>query len=226
MTTPNHIDDSTLLKSTPTWLDKIKTAYSQPTRHYHTLTHINDLLQLLSEHRDELDNPRCVELAILFHDIVYDPTTTEVGFNERKSNDVFLEYASDPAVSETLTGLDKRDISPVSSMILATIHHQPTSSLLHDTGALEDLKFFLDIDMSILAAEETQYDAYAAAIRNEYAHYSELAYCFGRRKVLRDFLQRERIYFSDAFEGSGMEERARSNICREIERLQASDGSS
>ena len=140
------------------------------------------------------------------------------------TNDVFLEYASDPAVSETLR-LDKREISRVSSMILATIHHQPTSSLVHDAGALDDLKFFLDIDMSILAAEEYKYDAYAAAIRNEYAHYSESAYCSGRRKVLSDFLQRERIYFSNAFEGSGMEERARSNICKEIGRLQASEGS-
>jgi predicted metal-dependent HD superfamily phosphohydrolase len=160
---------------------------------------------------------------ISLNSIVYDPTTTEVGSNERKSNDIFLEYASDLAVSETLR-LDEREISHVSSMILATIHHQLTSSLVHDAGALDDLKFFLDIDMSILAAEETKYDVYAAAIRNEYAHYSELAYCSGRRKVLSDFLRRERIYFSDVFEGSGMEERARSNICREIGRLLASEG--
>ena len=163
--------------------------------------------------------------SLLLNSIVYDPTTTEVGSNERDSNDVFLEYASDPAASETLR-LDKREISRVSSMILATIHHQPPSSLVHDAGALDDLKFFLDIDMSVLAAEETKYDAYATAIRNEYAHYTESAYCSGRRKVLSDFLLRERIYFNNAFEGSGMEERARSNICREIGRLQASEGSS
>jgi predicted metal-dependent HD superfamily phosphohydrolase len=159
---------------------------------------------------------------LLLNSIVYDPTTTEVGSNERKSNDVSLEYASDPAVSETLR-LDEREVSHVSSMILATIHHQPTSSLVRDAGTLDDLKFFLDIDMSILAAEETKYDVYAAAIRKEYAHYSELAYCSGRRKVLSGFLRRERIYFSDAFEGSGIEERARSNICREIGSLQASE---
>ena len=163
--------------------------------------------------------------SLRLNSIVYDPTTTEVGSNERNSNDVFLEYASDPAVSKTLK-LDKREISRVSSMILATIHHQPPSSLVHDAGALDDLKFFLDIDMSILAAEETKYDVYAAAIRNEYAHYSESAYCSGRRKVLSNFLQRESIYFSNAFEGSGMEERARLNICREIKRLQESEGSS
>ena len=156
---------------------------------------------------------------------MYDPRTTEVGSNERNSNDLFLEYASDPAVSEILR-LDKGEISRVSSMILATINHQPTSSLALDAGALDDLKFFLDIDMAILAAEETEYDAYAAAIRNEYAHYSESAYCSGRRKVLSDFLQRERIYFSNAFEGSGMEERARSNICRETKGLQGSEESS
>jgi len=163
--------------------------------------------------------------SLLFNSIVYDPTTAGVGSNERKSNDVFLEYASDPAVPETHR-LEKREISRVSSMILATIHHQPTSSLVHDAGALDDLKFFLDIDMSILAAEGTKYDAYAEAIRNEYAHYSESAYCSGRRKVLTDFLRRETIYFSDAFEESGMEERARSNICREIGRLKAPEGSS
>jgi predicted metal-dependent HD superfamily phosphohydrolase len=38
----------------------------------------------------------------------------------------------------------------------------------------------------------------------------------GRIKVLQNFLGRERIYLRDVFRGSGMEEKARANITREI----------
>ena len=56
-------------------LDEIAQAYREPHRHYHTLDHIADLLTLLGRHGKGTADRDALELAILFHDIVYDPTT-------------------------------------------------------------------------------------------------------------------------------------------------------
>ena len=55
------------------------------------------------------------------YSIWYDPTATEIGFNERKSVTIFENYAA-------LTGLDSVKIKRVNAMILATIHHDIPSS--------------------------------------------------------------------------------------------------
>jgi predicted metal-dependent HD superfamily phosphohydrolase len=79
------------------------------------------------------------------------------------------------------------------------------------------MAFFLDIDMAILASEEDKYDQYATNVRKEYGHYSDPVYRAGRKKVLEQFLERDRIYLSPIFEGNAMEEKARRNMKREIE---------
>lgn len=122
---------------------------------------------------------------------------------------MFQEFATATGVSEKLS-------DSVIALILATITHSP--SLSEDTSH-KDLTFFLDIDMSILASEAVDYDAYATNIRKEYQHYDDAAYKSGRTSVLRDFLKSDRIYMSEIFKDSGMEERARSNIKREIDQL-------
>lgn len=43
-----------------------------------------------------------------------------------------------------------------------------------------DLKFFIDIDMSVLGWNRIEYLEYAKQIRNEYIHISHLEYCHGK----------------------------------------------
>jgi predicted metal-dependent HD superfamily phosphohydrolase len=109
--------------------------------------------------------------------------------------------------------LSQQRIDRVTELVLATISHK--NPLPGDL----DMAFFLDIDLAILAAPQEQYDSYASKIRKEYGHVSDDAYRAGRSKVLQAFLDRDRIYTSEIFDGSGMEGRARTNIKREIESL-------
>ncbi|RZL07150.1 MAG: hypothetical protein EOO62_17560, partial [Hymenobacter sp.] len=48
---------------------RLAAAYDAPERHYHTLQHLENLLNRVGEHA--LQDPVVVELAIWFHDAVY-----------------------------------------------------------------------------------------------------------------------------------------------------------
>lgn len=63
------------------------------------------------------------------------------------------------------------------------------------------------------------YAHYTSAIRTEYIHYPYETFLSGRLGVLQSFLQRERIYFTRAFQRK--ESKARFNLRKEIERIQA-----
>jgi predicted metal-dependent HD superfamily phosphohydrolase len=65
----------------------IATADSSADRHYHNLTHILQVLQIIDEMRPQAENPAALEFAAWFHDIIYDPKAKD---NEEKS----AEYAT------------------------------------------------------------------------------------------------------------------------------------
>ena len=62
------------------------------------------------------------------------------------------------------------------------------------------------------------YHQYMKDIRKEYAIYPMILYKKGRKKVLKRFLERERIYFTDQFYVLS-EIKARENLTRELETL-------
>ena len=76
----------------------------------------------------------------------------------------------------------------------------------------------ISVDLSILAAEPSRYDAYAAAIRKEFAHIPDDAYRAGRSDVLRRFAARP-VIFPDAAFALACEDRARDNLERELASL-------
>jgi predicted metal-dependent HD superfamily phosphohydrolase len=94
--------------------------------------------------------------------------------------------------------------------------HKTVPRLLRGTNLAE---VFLDLDLSILGASEDDYDDYTKLIREEYSCYSAEEYRNGRIKVLKGFLNRERLYFTDYFHKK-YEVRARENIEREIKSLE------
>jgi predicted metal-dependent HD superfamily phosphohydrolase len=161
-------------------LAELIAAYAQNGRHYHNLDHIAALCDLLDRHGDSVRNRDALELAIFFHDAVYEPI--------RSDN----EAASAALARERLTGLGIAEnlIAEVERMILATRHGASAA----DAGSDPDLALLLDLDLSILAAERATYTAYAEAIRREYAIVPDAIYRPGRRRVLADFLARPRIY--------------------------------
>ncbi|MBU3948739.1 MAG: hypothetical protein KJ882_00505 [Proteobacteria bacterium] len=67
--------------------NKLKRAYSEPHRYYHTEVHINDCLSELDSVINLTENAVEVETAIWFHDAIYRPYAFD---NERVRRDHVL----------------------------------------------------------------------------------------------------------------------------------------
>jgi predicted metal-dependent HD superfamily phosphohydrolase len=181
-------------------------AYSAPGRYYHTLTHIQHVLETIESLNREADDLAALELAAWFHDAVYDPRAKD---NEERSAD----YAEQVLRG---FGLPEGTIAVTRQLIMQTRTHQPV-------GGDRDSRVFLDADLAILGAPADRYEEYARAIRQEYAWVPEEQYRSGRRQVLRNFLERPRLYqTAPMFEA--FEEQARRNLTGEVERLSGRDG--
>jgi predicted metal-dependent HD superfamily phosphohydrolase len=177
--------------------DDLIAAYAAPNRHYHNLAHVEDCLDKLAQ----VGNLSAAERQILteaiwWHDVVYDPTRSD---NEELSAQLAEQHV--PAHMRAEVG----------RLIRLTKTHrvEPSDQL----GAI-----LISIDLSILAAEPSRYDVYAAAIRQEYAHVPDDAYRAGRADVLRRFAARP-VIFPDAAFARACEKKARANLAREIASL-------
>lgn len=183
-------------------LAELAAAYGAPNRRYHDLSHVLALLNLSAAYGHALENRAVVDLAIFFHDAVYD-----VG--RRDNEDASAALARDRL---TRLGFGASLVDEVARTIEATAHMAKTA------GAPEgDLAWFLDFDLSILGADRTSYAAYAEAIRQEYAIYPGDAYFRGRRAALESFLARPSIFTTPELR-IRWEAAARDNIIWEIGR--------
>ena len=172
-------------------------AYSAPSRHYHNLAHIQDCLDQLARVDALSAAERAIlEAAIWWHDVVYDPTRSD---NEELS----------AQRAEQNLGAEMRE--EVGRLIRLTRTHQVEAG--DKLGAI-----LISIDLSILAAEPARYDAYAAAIRKEFAHVPDAAYRAGRSDVLRRFAAKP-VIFPDATFARALDRRARENLTRELATL-------
>lgn len=178
--------------------------YSEPHRRYHTMVHIEDCLAQVAASTDMDENQRALmDAAIWFHDAIYDATRSD---NEAES----AKLAADRLAVE---GAPQAFIDEVVRLILLTAGH----SVQADDALGARL---VSIDLSILGADPDRYDAYAAAIREEYAHVPEPLYRAGRAAILGRFLESEAL-FADPVWAGRYETQARSNLAREIAALTA-----
>jgi len=181
-------------------LDELRARYCEPQRHYHTMEHVDELLGLLDALRTHATRTDLLSWAIWFHDAVYDPTRPD---NEAKSAELAQQRLS-------ALGLEPADVEAVARMVLATAGHQWRDGVA-------DTALFLDLDLSILAARPQRYDAYVAQVRAEYAFVPEETFVHKRRELLRAWVARPSLYFTDMGR-SRFEEAARVNIARELAR--------
>jgi predicted metal-dependent HD superfamily phosphohydrolase len=177
--------------------DKISQRYSEKNRFYHTLNHIRFCLNMVDDFYDKIDHPDALEIAIWFHDVIYDP---KISNNEALS----AEYAS-----EILSGFDFQtlEIDRIKQLIMCTRH--PSLPKLNDE------KYLVDIDLAILGTHKEQYAHYSDSVRKEYAHLSFRQYAAGRKKVLETFINSEFIFYTDVFREK-YESLARVNIEKEL----------
>lgn len=101
-------------------------------------------------------------------------------------------------------------------MVRATAKHRPQEGL--STDDLHDTLHFLDLDLSILGADQVRFDAYEAGVRHEYRHVEWATFAERRAGILARFLERESLYQTD-WGRLEFEARARRNLTRSIARL-------
>jgi predicted metal-dependent HD superfamily phosphohydrolase len=182
--------------------DELVRAYCEPRRHYHNLRHVAECLREFEPIRLTCRQPDAVAAALLYHDVVYDPTRDD---NEERSADVAADVMR-------AAGRPELWIEAVRGLILATRHAE--RPLTHDAAIV------VDIDLSILGQPPGRFDEYERAIRLEYAHVPDAAFAAGRGQVLRRFLDRPSIYTTAEFR-SRYEQPAGRNLRRSLARLTA-----
>ncbi|WP_373553145.1 hypothetical protein [Haliscomenobacter sp.] len=183
----------------PHWLE-IEKAYSGKKRHYHNLTHLEQLWQQLLPLKAEITDWDTVLFSLFYHDIVYNVRRQD---NEEKSAELAKQRLQ--ALPYPPAGIEKCIVQ-----ILATKSHALSSDL--------DTNLFTDADLAILGQDWPTYHSYTLQVRQEYAIYPDLLYKPGRKKVLQHFLNMERI-FKTAHFFSLYEQVARTNLSREIGEL-------
>ena len=182
------------------WWRRVETKYNEPGRHYHTLVHVDAMLTLATKY--DVQDSVAVDLATIFHDIVYDAVDGGRGRNERESAQVFVEFAH----STTMTS---ERISKVVQWIERTWTHC-------GDGLDDDGRLFMDFDMSILGAESEAYALYASQVRLEYGHVNWLYWRIGRSQFLSSSTSK-RVFSSPQF--AGLEGKALENARAECLKL-------
>ncbi|WP_314706399.1 DUF4031 domain-containing protein [Rothia mucilaginosa] len=170
-------------------------AWEQPHRAYHHSGHLSQMLTDLDRlyaHRTQGSTPLALVLAAWFHDAVYESAPGE---DERRSEQL-ASTSLEPLVTTGL--LTEHELQMVSLLVRATATHElPESADLPAGYEPEDIQFFLDADMAILAAEPSHYRRYMRGVRSEYSHFDDEAFRTGRTTFLRSILGRERIFLSE-----------------------------
>jgi len=172
-------------------------AYGEEHRHYHNADHIDACLDQLDDVSAEADKPEEIELALWFHDAIYDPFSAS---NERDSADWALDFMRSNELADDV-------MSRIEALIMVTHGHAATSS--------GDERLMIDIDLSILGQRPELYDRFEAAIRKEYGHVPTALFSQKRKEILTDFLNRDHLY-NTAYFAQKLEDQARINLANAI----------
>lgn len=169
-------------------------AYEEPHRRYHSLQHIVEMLDCLTQSRHVAKDPDAVALAIWFHDCVYD-SHADHGENERLS-------------AERLAELHAEAPSPAAqAMILHSAHH--------DASDDPDTQLFCDIDLYRLGVDFATFQQHGRNVRAEYDWIDDATWASGRSTFMQRFLDRPAIYQTDYWRDR-LEKQARKNLTRMI----------
>jgi predicted metal-dependent HD superfamily phosphohydrolase len=177
--------------------------WTEPQRHYHDVTHLAAVLDVVDRYAGLARHPDRVRLAAWMHDAVYDPRALGDA-NERDSAEFAEGLLQSLGTSAGVAGEVARLVGLTAGH--ATEEDDPDGELL------------CDADLSILAADRERYARYTSAIRREYAHVPDDAFRAGRTQVLTALLELPSIYRLDPIREQ-WEDIARANLMAELETL-------
>ena len=182
--------------------DELEALYREPHRRYHTAAHIEHCLGQLDLAAGRMDDPDAVEMALWFHDAIYDVPGKE---NELRSAELFAARAAGRG-SEQFR-------SKVHRLIMATCH-------LDSPPATLDEAFIVDIDLSSFGRPWEEFLDDSRAVRAELPRVPDAEFYPRQRKFLESLAARPVFCFTEFFRDRH-EARARANIERLCARLEA-----
>lgn len=190
---------TSIAPGSPSEWSTIAAAYAG--RAYHNLDHLEEMLGHFTALPTDIAPaaPPIFGIALIYHDMIYVAGRKN---NEAKSADL------------AVIALEKAGGSPAQT---AYCHNLIMATKTHE-AATADEALLVDMDLAVLARPAAGYDAYARAVRQEFRRFPGLLYRPGRKKALRHFLEKPRIYHTDYFH-QRCEEAARANLKREIKSL-------
>ena len=193
-------EDLRLPEHEPSVFHEILHRYAEPHRAYHTAQHLQECRESFERARAGAEDPGAVQIALWFHDAVYDTHRSD---NEDRSAEWAVRVLAGAGASNVLK-------DSVRSLIHATTHGTAPGS--------RDAALTADIDLSILGATPARFDEYERQVRREYAWVPEFAFRRARTRILRELQARPRIYLTDHFHDL-LEAPARANLERSMARL-------
>ena len=206
----------------------IEAAYSQPHRAYHNLEHLQEVFSALGERNSPVKgtltpHSRAIELAVWFHDFVYNTQPPAYALNESLSAKAMFQTLTEH-LPHWLEGNLGQEVFLAVEFILATRKHSlDTPYLDADPSRRAAAARFLDADLAVLAAPASRFARYDADIATEWGQKaSALSPEFrqGRANALSRFLERSAIFLSDY--STQRESLARQNLQRKLEELRTS----
>jgi predicted metal-dependent HD superfamily phosphohydrolase len=177
--------------------------YAEGHRAYHDVEHVAECLAWFDRVRDLAERPAELEVALFFHDAIYDPLASD---NEARSAGKLRQLAR---AAEMPTAAVER----IAGLIESTATHEATSG---------DAALLSDIDLTILGASRARYARYELEVRREYAAINKASYRLGRARVLRGFLERIEIYRTPRL-AARLEAQARDNLSSALLALEQSE---
>ena len=181
--------------------------YTASSRKYHTMQHIQDCLTEFKSARRLFKNPNEAEMALWFHDSVYNKVFN-TSFNEIRSFELFSKL-----FKSTVKEFTKFKIK---TFICFTKETVDEDKIL--VGLRKDCALVRDIDRSILGQVYLKFKRYRKGIREEYWFIPY--FIFKKKEILflKSLLERDHIYETTFFRNK-YEEKARKNIALFLKEL-------
>ena len=182
--------------------------WQEPGRAFHNVEHLTAVLTRIDELAEQTDMPEAVRLAAWYHGAVF--STAALVVYARRGGEDALAGASLAGEELAELGVPATTIGRVHDLIEGLHRHEADHD---DVEALT----LCDAHLGTLAVEPGHYEAYRAAIRQEYAHIAEEDYVGARLAIVTKLLARRRLFVSPFT--LDWEQPARENLTAELGRL-------
>lgn len=179
---------------------RLLASWSEPTRSYHSIAHLRDILDHVEELAGFAEDPDAVQLAAWYHDAEYAGLPDD---EERSARRAEQELSA--------LGVAPRLVDEVARLVRMTVTHDPAPGD-HNAEVLSDA------DLAPLSLPCDHYRRNTAAIRTEYPHIPDDVFRKGRMQVLLALLKSPAV-FRTAAGRQRWEAAARDNLKAELASL-------